>query len=1252
MNSLSRGIGPSVPSQPSSSSPNSNHGKGHTLETTSITGDNVYVAVPTKFDSPIATEPQPKRRKVDISHNSQQTPQLIDEEEDDDILSMEYSRVQHKTRTDSSQDARRVLNVLAVESTKSLGRGGRFRGDVPEYKAVEHVMDSRPPKNKRYRGAQEKERHPDGTSTMISSFASSETNSVEVLDANRPQQDTRIPPKGTAGAPLVLEPSEEIKLVQHARSTGETSPHFPSPTRSKTAPGGNGSDEIHGIHGKAIERKRPRMRNESAQRGKRPSSLEVNLSSPDELTAAKPSSRELSPVKYALFASPIKESSQDLQGSEYLKSDIDTGLEKSNIQPSNFTKHSVSTTILRRPAFQSTYPKEEEATWSIPFASFNFNGETRSSNNLALVFDESGENLNIHEAGKNLAAQEPSLRLQRRKLQKILWAVTGVKVRFVSSKCGVHDHFLDIEMRSAKDVTILLQKLQEGFSIQVLGKPPDLMSRLFSHRLSEQQKASNVGTNSKVAESRATYLDEGRRGRAEAKRLQEDNDQSRIKRPRLSDNLRIRDESHTNLRPQGLSPELKSPPETADSLTSRRDSDADHLVKRLALPGYSLRSLGQSNVTSQRPRDILSTLELSTLLHFPQEQRFSKLHGLGEQWKKPLTYPKEGKKRTTVDWGDLERLDEGEFLNDNLIAFYLRFLEYKVEQKAPDVAKRVYIFNTFFYERLSSTSKGQKGINYPAVQKWTRGVDIFTYDYVVVPVNESAHWYVAIICNLPALNHSPALLEDDREVSYIPGEPTLDNNTKQQGVDAEIEGDIPDSKSIFPSLSPSEQEATASFRAMTLDAQASKDSSPRRFSGEDVGADQAGLNSLIEPPIDKNDDGRAEETAKIDLGIADQDIKADDESKETDTKIGQSSQSTRKGKRKFIPPIRTLNPDRPCIITFDSLGTPHFATIRILKNYLQEEARDKRPEMEFDDYELKGMTAKQIPQQDNFCDCGLFLLGYMEKFFDDPKDFITKVVKREYDVKKDWPKLDPSVMRANLRDMLQTLYREQSEDRQAKRQAAINAGKYVGRQRKEPLSNQKHPQNAPTPKLRESLMVDDRHGKAQELQEARPEEKAGYEKVLDVKRADIRQIPTGNSQIDADPSPKKQVADTNSSMSPARQAEQQQESLIVLDSQPQPGSFKLSPEKPEPKSDLVAPVPEQPSTIEDSQPRRESPSDDLPSPLPVLSKKQRRVTRSNPTSPRTTRSPEMPTRISERINNKTKSSPIVGRRPQVIVEID
>ncbi len=32
------------------------------------------------------------------------------------------------------------------------------------------------------------------------------------------------------------------------------------------------------------------------------------------------------------------------------------------------------------------------------------------------------------------------------------------------------------------------------------------------------------------------------------------------------------------------------------------------------------------------------------------------------------------------------------------------------------------------------------------VKKWTRNINIFEKDFVVIPINKSAHWYLAIIC--------------------------------------------------------------------------------------------------------------------------------------------------------------------------------------------------------------------------------------------------------------------------------------------------------------------------------------------------------------------------------------------------------------------------------------------------------------------------------------------------------------------------
>ncbi|ODM21096.1 hypothetical protein SI65_04149 [Aspergillus cristatus] len=115
-----------------------------------------------------------------------------------------------------------------------------------------------------------------------------------------------------------------------------------------------------------------------------------------------------------------------------------------------------------------------------------------------------------------------------------------------------------------------------------------------------------------------------------------------------------------------------------------------------------------------------------------------------------LMYPYLGKKQAQVEAQDLKRLCNNKFLNDNLIGCYIRFLEDHLDRTNKEAANWVFFFNTYFYTTL--TDRPNEGpINFKRVQNWTKGVDIFSHDYIVVPINESMHWYAAIICNLPYL---------------------------------------------------------------------------------------------------------------------------------------------------------------------------------------------------------------------------------------------------------------------------------------------------------------------------------------------------------------------------------------------------------------------------------------------------------------------------------------------------------------------
>ncbi|RDL41650.1 uncharacterized protein BP5553_01629 [Venustampulla echinocandica] len=136
-------------------------------------------------------------------------------------------------------------------------------------------------------------------------------------------------------------------------------------------------------------------------------------------------------------------------------------------------------------------------------------------------------------------------------------------------------------------------------------------------------------------------------------------------------------------------------------------------------------------------------------------------------WRKAIDYPPGPRSNltTTIDKREIEMLDEGRFLNDSLINFYLGWLQRKLQQEDPELARRIYIHNTFFYTTLTP---GNKGFNYNAVKRWTRNIDLLSFDYIVVPVNdlEENHWYLAIICNAPKLL-------PDKPDSEAPG--TVDN---------------------------------------------------------------------------------------------------------------------------------------------------------------------------------------------------------------------------------------------------------------------------------------------------------------------------------------------------------------------------------------------------------------------------------------------------------------------------------------------
>ncbi|KAH8104848.1 hypothetical protein BXZ70DRAFT_922722 [Cristinia sonorae] len=109
-----------------------------------------------------------------------------------------------------------------------------------------------------------------------------------------------------------------------------------------------------------------------------------------------------------------------------------------------------------------------------------------------------------------------------------------------------------------------------------------------------------------------------------------------------------------------------------------------------------------------------------------------------------LVYPPTGLGAVNVTRGDLKRLKPHQYLNDTLIEYGLKLWLSDLRAENPELADQVHIFSSFFYKKLSNKNAIA---GYESVRKWTSKIDIFSKKYLIVPINEHLHWYLAIICH-------------------------------------------------------------------------------------------------------------------------------------------------------------------------------------------------------------------------------------------------------------------------------------------------------------------------------------------------------------------------------------------------------------------------------------------------------------------------------------------------------------------------
>ncbi|XP_061398907.1 uncharacterized protein LOC133334608 [Musca vetustissima] len=308
-----------------------------------------------------------------------------------------------------------------------------------------------------------------------------------------------------------------------------------------------------------------------------------------------------------------------------------------------------------------------------------------------------------------------------------------------------------------------------------------------------------------------------------------------------------------------------------------------------------------------------------------------------------LIYP-QGKGGISINTEDYMCLATDQYLNDIIIDFYLKWVH---ENIIPDAQKdRTHIFSTFFYKRLTTLTRHinhDKDVKQSAAQKrharvqnWTKNVNIFEKDFIIIPINEQSHWFLAIIC-FPKLK----------------GPVTFDTNVPVE---------------LQPIKKTKGKKVSLQIGNTTITPLSKRDSS----------------NVLSEICGVGDDDSERDEAEGDDSDLASEDSDFDN-----------SNSTTPSNSQPAVPvvPGATTNASthqpikQPLILIFDSLaGASRSRVVATLRDYLTCEYKIKMADASLHTFNKDNMPGHcvKVPQQNNFTDCGLYLLQYVEQFFKDP----------------------------------------------------------------------------------------------------------------------------------------------------------------------------------------------------------------------------------------------------------------------------
>ncbi|CAE6465034.1 unnamed protein product [Rhizoctonia solani] len=305
----------------------------------------------------------------------------------------------------------------------------------------------------------------------------------------------------------------------------------------------------------------------------------------------------------------------------------------------------------------------------------------------------------------------------------------------------------------------------------------------------------------------------------------------------------------------------------------------------------------------------------------------------------------------TINRGEIARLEPGEFLNDTLIELGLKMWLNDLRLKDPALVDQIHVFSSFFFKKLDA-GRG-KGCDYNSVKKWTSKFDLFSKRFIIIPINEHLHWYLAIICFPEHVLEAPFPQPQGQPTRVTRSSDAAANNEQRMSSESDMQMDqtplinAEAGSPIVLGKAEDDKELADKSERMAIDSTTPPESHP----------------DVVDVDPKPND------TAIVDITNEDN----EDRNSSQDPSV--------------------IRSDKTWILILDSLGGRHPRTVRILRQYLQAEAQERhRKVVDIKDSRSSGGLVEDkhlsAPVQPNWCDCGVYLLHYVEVFYANPLEII------------------------------------------------------------------------------------------------------------------------------------------------------------------------------------------------------------------------------------------------------------------------